>query len=374
MAKNQDFFLEQSEQSQIKAKIVNSYFTAWSRVMLGHWRGNIAYVDLYCGPGKYKDGNKSVPLILAEQTLATPELKERMQFAFNDVDVQNTQNLEAEIRMLPKGPELLPNIQFANIEVGADFSSYINIPANIPVLSFVDPWGYKGLTVDLVSTLIRNNGSECIFFFNYNRINMALSSNTFFDDHLEGIFGAAITAKLKRKMQPLSTAQREPAILKALMDALGSSGANYILPFKFYCQEMLRTSHFIVFVTKHRAGYKIMKEIMYANSAKDHDGVASFSYEDTRNFGLPSGQLTFFSKLDDLCNEISTKYAGKRVCINDICNVIVNDPSTLLVEANVKDALRRLEVQQTVSIEGRKQKMRNGKATMPNTAYALFGK
>lgn len=374
MAKSQDFFQEQSEQSQIKAKIVNSYFTAWSRVMLGHWPANIAYIDLYCGPGKYRDGNKSVPLILIEQTLANPALKKRMQFIFNDIEKVNTQNLEAEIRVLPDGVSLLHNIQFANIEIGTDFSKHINIPANIPVLSFVDPWGYKGLTMDLIGTLIKNNGSECVFFFNYNRINMALSSNTLFDEHLEGMFGAETTAKLKQELQPLASAQREPVILKALVEVLGNNRANYVLPFKFYCQEMLRTSHFIIFVTKHQAGYRIMKEIMYANSAKDPDGVASFSYEDSYNFGPPSGQLTIFSKLDDLCGELRKKYSGEKVNIGTLCNDIVLNPSNLFVGPNVKDALRRLEKNGFITVEGRKQKMRNGKVTMPNTAYALFRK
>jgi three-Cys-motif partner protein len=369
-----DFFFEQSEQSQIKAKIVNGYFAAWSRVMLGHWSANIAYIDLYCGPGKYKDGGKSVPLALIEQTLANHELKKRMQFVFNDVENAYTQNLEEEIRLLPDGGSLLNSIQFANIEIGTDFAKSIKIPANVPVLSFVDPWGYKGLTMDLIGTLIKNNGSDCIFFFNYNRINMALSDNKLFDEHLKGIFGTEKTVKLKQKLESMNSVQREPAILKALIEVLGNNGANYILPFKFYSQEMSRTSHFIIFVTKHQAGYKIMKEIMYVNSAKDLDGVASFSFEDSYNFGSSSGQLTFFSKLDDLCEELQKKYAGNKTNVDTLCSDIVLNPSNLFVESNVKDALRRLEENRIITVEGRKQKTRNGKVTMPNTAYVIFRK
>ena len=38
-------------------------------------------------------------------------------------------------------------------------------------------------------------------FFNYNRINMALSSNTKFDEHLRSLFGEARTAKLKHELE-----------------------------------------------------------------------------------------------------------------------------------------------------------------------------
>jgi len=83
MPSNQNFYDVQTEQSQIKARIVNNYFTAWSRVMMRHWPGDIAYVDLFCGPGRYKDGNDSVPLKLIGQALEVPALNERMIFAFN---------------------------------------------------------------------------------------------------------------------------------------------------------------------------------------------------------------------------------------------------------------------------------------------------
>lgn len=79
---------------------------------------------------------------------------------------------------------------------------------------------------------------------------MALSSNTKFDDHLAGIFGTERTSLLKAQLAPLSPTQREPVVIDALIDALLEDKSNYVLPFKFYSTEMLRTSHFIVFVTK----------------------------------------------------------------------------------------------------------------------------
>lgn len=172
----------------------------------------------------------------------------------------------------------------------------------------------------------------------------------------------------------MNSVQREITILKELIKVLSNNGANFVLPFKFYCQEMVRTSHFIIFVSKHQAGYRIMKQIMYENSAKDQDGVASFSYEDTHNFGDSLGQLTLFSKLDDLCEDLKTTYAGQKVIIKEICDSIVLNTATLFVEPNVKDALRRLEEKGVITVEGRKQKIRNGKVTMPDKAYALFRK
>ena len=89
-------------------------------------------------------------------------------------------------------------------------------------------------------------------FFNYNRINMALSSNTKFDEHLRSLFGEARTAKLKHELENRPPEQREPIVLNALIDALRENRSNYVLPFKFYGAEKLRTSHFIIFSMSRR--------------------------------------------------------------------------------------------------------------------------
>ena len=53
----------------------------------------------------------------------------------------------------------------------------------------MDPWGYKGLSLRLINSVLRNWGSDCIIFFNYNRINMGLN-NEFVREHMDALFGA----------------------------------------------------------------------------------------------------------------------------------------------------------------------------------------
>lgn len=278
MAKTENFFESPSEQSKIKVNIVVSYFTAWSRIMCKNWSSSIdiGYVDLFCGPGVYQDGSESVPILLLKDVLGNQNLCNRMWFFFNDKSEGNIENLKKEIKRIDVNNKLDKRIQFSDQTIDDKFAERIKINAKGPILSFVDPFGYKGLTIDLISKLIQNNGSECIFFFNYNRINMALSNNTKFDEYLEGIFGATKVNTLKEELRGLTAEEREPVVLNALVEALKNNNANYVLPFKFYRIDMVRTSHFIIFVSKHKRGCSIMKQIMYANSARDVDGVASF--------------------------------------------------------------------------------------------------
>lgn len=369
-----NFFEHQSEQSMIKAKIVSNYFTAWSRIMCKNrnWSSSIpvGYVDLFSGPGVYQDGNESVPIMLIKTVLNDMELSDRFWFYFNDQDENNIKNLQRTIAGIDINDKLKRKISYSTRTIDENFANAITINSQGPILSFVDPFGYKGLTIDLVNKLIKNNGSDCIFFFNYNRINMALSSNQRFDEYLDGLFGQKRVQILKNTLKELPPEEREPIVLNGLVEALKENSANYVLPFKFYHTDMLRTSHFIIFVTKHKLGCSIMKQVMYANSAKDIDGVASFEFKDSKNFGNKFEQLTIFARpLDFLCEEIYGLCKHGNMQVKDICEKYNTDFSNYFVSRNVKDALIRLEEQHKIAvITGRKQKQRKGKLNMPDGA------
>lgn len=372
MPENEVFFSDQTEQSATKAHIVSSYFTAWARV-IKKWDCNMAYVDLFCGPGRYGDDKLSAPLQIIQSTLNDPVLTRKMSFLFNDSDQSNINALQKEIHTLDFDGKL-KKISYYNKTININTHRELNIPRNMPVLSFVDPFGYKGLTRDLIDKLIANSGSDCIFFFNYNRINMALSPNKKFDEHLIGIFGEERTNSLKNQLATLSASQREPIVINALVEALLEEKGNFVLPFKFYSAEMLRTSHFIVFVTKNPVACKIMKQIMYSNSAKDSDGVATFSFEDSRNFPEKHSQLSLFDgPIKELEQTIIRKHHGKTVPVKQLCDEVDYDFTNQFVSKNVTDILKRMELMGKITvISGRKVKERNGILTMPQNAIIHF--
>src|SRR5438128_2151118 len=72
-----DFFDEPEEQSLVKAEIVFSYFDAWSRIMAKRAE-RVGYFDFFAGPGRYKTGEKSVPLLVLERAIASPDLRQRL--------------------------------------------------------------------------------------------------------------------------------------------------------------------------------------------------------------------------------------------------------------------------------------------------------
>ncbi len=64
---NNSFFEESRETSLVKAEIVAKYFLAWAKVIIPQRkkRGtNIAYINLFSGPGRYQYGSKSTSLLI----------------------------------------------------------------------------------------------------------------------------------------------------------------------------------------------------------------------------------------------------------------------------------------------------------------------
>lgn len=101
------FFDETSQQSVVKTKLVSKYFWSWASVMIANYkkqgdtRGKIAYIDLFAGPGRYKDGTASTPLLVLQQAIADPEMRQRLVTIFNDKDENHSHSLEKAIQSLP---------------------------------------------------------------------------------------------------------------------------------------------------------------------------------------------------------------------------------------------------------------------------------
>lgn len=274
------FFDESSEQSRIKSAIVSKYFWAWASVILSTMKnrpGKIAYIDLFAGPGRYKDNSQSTPLLVLESAIQNPDMRRYLVTLFNDADSNHANTLKKEIEALPGIGQLAHKPRVETEEVGEKIVDMFKAWAGIPTLFFVDPWGYKGLSLGLINSVLKNWGCDCIFFFNYNRINAGLN-NQVVKQHMDVLFGEERADKLRAKLGPLSPGERETTIVEELTQALKDLGAKFVLPFCFKNDGGIRTSHHLIFATKHTRGYGIMKEIMAKYSSEEHQGVPSFEY------------------------------------------------------------------------------------------------
>ena len=373
--KNNSFFGEQKEQSLIKASIVEKYFWAWAKVIMPTVKKKppqnqkIAYIDLFAGPGRYKDGAKSTPVKILERAISEEDIRDRLVALFNDADAENVNSLQKTINSIPRIEKLRYRPQVLNHEIGKDIVKQFSEHNLGPTLFFVDPWGYKGLSLQLINSVVKDWGCDCIFFFNYNRINMGLG-NPAVEEHMNALFGKERADEVREKLEQLAPDERELTIVEAICEALKEMGGKYVLPFRFKYESGKRTSHHLIFVSKNVKGYEIMKEIMAKESSDQAQGVPSFEYNPAT-----SQQLLLFElsrPLDDLENMLLEKFAGKKMKMKDIYDS--HHVGTPYIKKNYKNALSNLESQGKITANppASERPKRKGQVTFGDKVEVTF--
>ncbi|SRR6266700_3345039 len=370
----ESFFEETREQSRAKAEIVSKYFWAWAKVIIPTARNHdnkIAYIDLFAGPGRYKDGTDSTPLLVLGKALQDKDMRNMLVTIFNDADKDHCRALEKAIGGIPGISRLKYQPQINNDEVGEQIVQTFEGMRLIPTFFFVDPWGYKGLSLRLVNSVLKNWGCDCVFFFNYNRINMGLS-NDLVKDHMDALFGAERAKSLRERLQDLTPEQRELTIVEEIASALKEMGGEYVLPFAFKNELGQRTKHHLIFVTKHFRGYEIMKGIMAKESTTENQGVPSFEYNPADQRQPLLFELS--RPLDDLKKMLPKHYAGRRMTMEEIYEH--HNVDRPYIKKNYKEALRQLESAGKIKANppANKRQVRNGEVTFADSVVVTFPK
>lgn len=359
---DESFFDESSEQSQIKSRIVSKYFWAWAKVVIPtakHRSQRIAYIDLFAGPGRYKNGAESTPIKVLKHAIADPDMREMLLTLFNDKDKNNASSLMKALNDIPAIDSLKYKPTVECEEVGTRIVEMFNKMRLIPTFFFVDPWGYKGLSLALINSVLKDWGCDCVFFFNYNRINMGLN-NCAVREHMDVLFGGARAQRIRERLEGLEPEDREALIIEELSLALREMGAKYVLPFTFKNSNGTRTTHHLIFCSKNFKGYEIMKEIMARESTEQDQGVPSFAYSPaSRKYPL---LFELSRPLDDLENMLLTEFKGQRLRMQEIYER--HSVGRPYIKPNYKRALAKLEAEGKIRADPPAAKRRKNKGVI----------
>ncbi len=368
------FFASSDPQNIIKTQIVTKYFVAWTTLMLSRLKrpgDRLAYIDLFSGPGRFEDGKVSTPLWILNNAVKSPALCARLVTMFNDKNPNFAVQLQAEIDALQGIENLNYKPQVTNIAIGSELGDMLRNVSLGPTLFFIDPWGYKGLSLELIGQAIKSWGCDCIFFFNYNRINPGLA-NPFVAEPMSDLFGATRLNQLRAKLAGRTSDARQTIIIDALTDALGELGGTHVLPFEFESEHGKRPSHYIIFVSKEFRGYHIMKEVMSSLSSDDWE-VKRFEY-----VSMKSPQMQLFTDLGRAHSIAALKDLLAVACAGTTQRVIEiyenNTVGTPYTKKNVKDAIIDLESEGRVTVDkpAEKRMKKLGKVTLGDDRMVTF--
>ena len=366
------FFDERTDQSEVKARIVEKYFYAWANVIMPtaeKREKRIAYIDLYAGPGRYKDGAASTPLLVLQHAINHPKMSQMLVALFNDADDGNTATLQSEIDALPGIEKLKHKPTVSCGAVDEDAEKYFNESRLIPTFSFVDPFGYKGLSLGIVNGVIKDWGCDCVFFFNYSRINAGIS-NPSVTNHIDALFGKDRADSLRSRLPDLTPAMREALILEELAQAIKEMGGEHVLPFRFKNASGKRTSHSLVFVSKSFKGYAIMKDIMARESSTEDQGVPSLTYSPA-DASMPL-LFSLQRPMDGLKASLLETFAGQELSVQKIYERHSVDTPYIL--KNYKETLMQLDESGMIGVRSLKNSKKRRKGTFADHLLVKFPK
>jgi three-Cys-motif partner protein len=372
-----DWFNKPTEQSKVKSTIVVKYFDAWANVMIGaakkrhgiheYTNSRLAYVDLLSGPGYYQDGTKSTPIRILEKAAEKDGTREMLVAIFNDIELDYTQKLTKAIESDPLIGKLAHRPEIYTNQVDNRIIQLLEKIKGVPTFLFFDPWGYKTLSLGLISTAIQDWGSDCIFFFNYNRVNMALS-NPVFREQMLSLFGEMKFRELSRNLDTLSPAERESKILDEIKNVLNGKGIKYVLPFRFK-NEKNKTSHHLIFSSKHPKGLEIMKTVMAIESSYVIHGVPSLEFTPNKDHQITFDELTV---VDELADELLLTFSGQTLKMRQIYEI--HSIGKSFTAKTYKEALIKLESEGRIETQrtSRQKQTVKGEPTFGDEVIVVF--
>ena len=317
-----DFFNSQTPSSRIKANIVAEYFPSYCQIISKRWEMKaIRYFDLFAGPGIYKDGNWSTPLLIGKSIAANAELSQIVSLIFND----NAYALELEHNFTQQFPvntfKFKPAFRSVTVGESEKITAFLmnqNPTKNeFPTLLFFDPWGYKSINTEVLAKFLTGGGNEIFLFVNIKRIQAALDNN-YFDDLMKSLFPNTVE-KLRKDRKYLATVQERLSLIIDNLESEFKTFTNnqlFVSRFKFQEEDSIATSHFILHFTKHQKGYELVKQIFndFDNLGASLEQEGCYTFDAKRMYSNNGVALDFGDQnVQILADSILNDYKGKTI-------------------------------------------------------------
>jgi three-Cys-motif partner protein len=356
------------DSSRVKRQIVTEYFDYYMRVMAR--RGKIAgHVDLFAGPGVYGRGEESIPIIICKHVVSDQRLRTSVKLWFNEGDPANYQKLKSNIDAVPGIATVTNAPKVTSHIISETFAPRLS-GMRTPSFIFADPCGYKGLSLRLIASALKPFGNDCIFFLNYNRINMKISYAVM-NESINAFFETARANQVREAIRNVdSPQQREEVILTAVTTALKEEVGAYSLTFGFRTREGGGTSHHLVYATKNVRALNQMKRIYTKASSDKADGVGSLDY-DPRD--AESRTLPLFGPLEEVRQRLLQVFAGRTLTFDEL---ILLEAGTRFTETVYRTTLLELEEEKLVTMNppAQQRRLRPGgeRRSLPGTTFIIF--
>lgn len=277
MSHNRDFWDRQRPHSKVKTEIAVQYFRKWANIMKTRAE-KLTYLDLCSGRGIFRDGTLSTPLLILDEAIKDPLICKKLHSHFleEDTDCYNVLKREIAGRSSYRLLDHPPNVQ--NCEITSEVID--RLPIDECTFTFIDPWGYDVLSMELLQKAIGKWGNDCLFYISVDGVRRNLDIPAEQED-LTKIFSEAGLTELK-EFEPRRSRARSfhQQLILSLKKALASTTRKslYTIPFAVEKEERRTVSHYLVFLCKSWVGFDKMKSIMADRSLSNTEGEPCYRW------------------------------------------------------------------------------------------------
>lgn len=282
MATPKETLWELDPHTKAKHEILRRYLAAWFPI-LGTYHSRIVYIDGFCGPGRYKNGEPGSPMIALDVALnhrksTTGEIV----FWFIEERDDRLAHLKQELAAVS-----VPAHFKVTAESGRFHEKFGSVLGSIetdknalaPTFAFIDPFGFSGIPFSLIERLLGHNRCEAYITFMVDAINRFLEHpEDKVVQHIVEAFGGDEAVRIAKGSGDRIVKLRE------LYQSKLSAVAKYVRFFEMRDRQD-RTQYYLFFATNSERGHVKMKEAMWK---VDPDG--DFRFSDATN----PGQLVLF--------------------------------------------------------------------------------
>ena len=338
--------------TKAKHEILGNYLGGWFPILAGS--GRIVYIDGFAGPGVYSNGEEGSPVI-ALRTASEHMLRHRFReivFLFIENRLDRANKLREVLS--EKFPKLPENIKYWVIS--EDFEPTIERLLNelekedarlAPTFTFIDPFGFTGFSMKLLSRILRHEKCEVLITF------MAGFIKRFLDELREPALDRLFTTDEWRSIRNIDGPKERPLLELFEKQLKEYCGVTYIRSF-----EMIGSNnqiiYYMIFGTKHWLGLKVMKEAMWR---VDRRGEYTFSDRLGR-------EQTFLIDYQDAMQKywiptaselVYNRFKKENVSVEDIEQYVIIETNYVFRKA-ILSYIEDNNPERIVAVRGRKKK------------------
>lgn len=365
-----------SPHTKAKHLILKAYFQAWFSIV-GQKFDKVIYVDGFCGPGVYKGGEHGSPVLVideATKALQNPNIKKHFNFEMHCFDrdadrIDSLNSILSSQKIIDGRLKILAPVcgefeeKVVSVLEGRERARALNGTV-IPSFFFIDPFGVKGFSMELIKRIFKIPGSEVFLLFDVDGIDRVLSvwdQNS--KDLLSSIYEMKIT-KLEQIKSLATQTKRLEALRELYLQSLREKRiATEVLPFNMY-NASDKSLYDLIFLTDNELGFLKMKEAMWKA-----DESGEFRFGDADHW-QPSFQ--FQSYEDRLWTHLMQEFSGKEVSGMEVRRFV--ELKTLYLNKHKTQTLRKYESDSVQEgrrvVVARRKNKRTG--VYPDTVHITF--